>query len=477
MGQLELPRRLVDIGTTDTPVVKLVERDMIVQEPDTRYTTLSHCWGGGKGILQTTSSTLSARHLSIAWTALPKTVTRHPMTKSLTVCQDNKQDNKQAKKPQEPVNIPYSKPLLQALVTKTFRDAILVARALNVRYIWIDSLCIIQDSLADWADQASKMADIYRGSYLTLAATSAKNSHEGLLFRRSAHPIRREGRNLARLRVHSVKIQAGDVEVQARNQSTSAHIQLRDFANFPVTANAPLLSRAWCFQERMLSSRVVHFHGEEMLWECAEGTQCECGGLQAMAKVEMDSEENIKRTSKMPLKSQVSQVPNALCTRKEGLDTWLKIVNVYSPLFISKESDRLPALAGLARGFEEVLNCRYLAGLWEADISRNLTWYREPADLVRGFQLVRRQEVPSWSWASVALKTTTGQLIAIKSKPRAPVSHYDNLCRRKSHQTSSRHTKRELESTRKLQDADSNSRACLRAISSVSHHGEEFGFL
>ena len=49
-------------------------------------------------------------------------------------------------------------------IPKTFQDAIKVTRWLGVKYLWIDSFCIVQDDVLEWQTEAAKMADIYGGS-------------------------------------------------------------------------------------------------------------------------------------------------------------------------------------------------------------------------------------------------------------------------------------------------------------------------
>lgn len=62
---------------------------------------------------------------------------------------------------------------------KTFRDAILITRELQIRYLWIDSLCIIQDSPSDWTKHVSEMAHIYHNGVLTLAAGASSDDDGG----------------------------------------------------------------------------------------------------------------------------------------------------------------------------------------------------------------------------------------------------------------------------------------------------------
>jgi hypothetical protein len=97
-----------------------------------RYNCLSYCWGQGM-TLKTTQETLDLHKARIPWQSLPK----------------------------------------------TFQDAIEFTRRLGVRYIWIDSLCIIQHDKEDWERESAKMYEVYRKSYLTLAATSSANAEGG----------------------------------------------------------------------------------------------------------------------------------------------------------------------------------------------------------------------------------------------------------------------------------------------------------
>lgn len=130
-------------------------------------------------------------------------------------------------------------------------DAVEVTRRIGVQYLWIDSLCIIQDDRNDWEDQSSRMADIYKNAYLTLAADASPDSSGGLSW--PFQPIQ--------------KIQY--------NASQAAF--LRDTANDDNLKYSPLAQRAWVFQEMVLSRRVVHFAKDQMWWECPQVETCEDG--------------------------------------------------------------------------------------------------------------------------------------------------------------------------------------------------------
>jgi hypothetical protein len=131
----QLPDRVLDLGEPGTP------EDSVVHLYESRgeiaaYICLSHCWGKSQHIT-TELSTLSARKAKITWNELPK----------------------------------------------NFQNAIVFTRGLHIRYIWIDSLCIIQNDPTDWSKQASKMPEIYENAYVTLAATFSSDSSTGCFTR------------------------------------------------------------------------------------------------------------------------------------------------------------------------------------------------------------------------------------------------------------------------------------------------------
>ncbi|EGZ72613.1 HET-domain-containing protein, partial [Neurospora tetrasperma FGSC 2509] len=130
----KLPFRVLDVGSPGSLLVKLVETT--TETPRAPYVALSHCWGPpDKQPLKTTLHTIGD-HM-------------HP-------------------------GIPLDR------LPQTFADAVWVTRELGIRYLWIDSLCIIQDSPADWETESQKMGSIYEGATLTLGAAYARNSSEGL---------------------------------------------------------------------------------------------------------------------------------------------------------------------------------------------------------------------------------------------------------------------------------------------------------
>jgi hypothetical protein len=135
----------------------------------------------------------------------------------------------------------------------TFQHAIEVVRGLNVDYLWIDSLCIIQGKDGDWEEESKTMEDVYASAYCTIAATSANNSNAGFLTPRHIGDHVCIQDDFGRQVYISTAIADFDIEVE----------------------KAPLNTRAWVMQERFLSRRTIHFGKTQMYWECGEGVYCE----------------------------------------------------------------------------------------------------------------------------------------------------------------------------------------------------------
>jgi hypothetical protein len=141
-----------------------------------------------------------------------------------------------------------------------------LALKLGFRYIWIDSLCIIQDDAEDWEVQSALMSEIYQNAVLTLAATSSTGDNEGCCTRNAHHASALE---------IMLPEDVGACCIAVRRPLEHFDTQTAD----GLLAHFPLLTRGWAFQERLLSPRVLHICESELVWECRESTTCECGGL------------------------------------------------------------------------------------------------------------------------------------------------------------------------------------------------------
>ena len=220
------PARLLRVECTADivdPVVTLVSID---QEEDYKYVALSHCWASSKPI-KTTSLNVHERLGGIQWGEL----------------------------------------------SAVFQDTIRLSLRLDLNYIWIDSLCIIQGDETDWLAESPKMSAIYENAYVVFAA------HGDIL------ALEKVDKRCTHEGIPDSIAHFGDTDVIVRRTI--------DHANFvnPSDDVDCWFGRAWCFQERLFSSRILHFGGteEEILFECNEHIRCECGGMAHVRKNGDDS--------------------------------------------------------------------------------------------------------------------------------------------------------------------------------------------
>ncbi|KAF4626653.1 hypothetical protein G7Y89_g11505 [Cudoniella acicularis] len=273
---------------------------------------------------------------------------------------------------------------------RTFQDAIEISQELSIQYMWIDSLCIIQDDTADWERESSVMATIYANTYLNIAATCSKTSDDGCLKLRWMEAMVLD--QVWSCPVKNVRIEGSHegrpFEIFARLEQWRAHEDFLKNDNVSdIHIRSPLLARAWVFQELYLSARTIHFHSSEMIWECKECVRCECTEL----KNEMNRENALSRRRQL-------EIP-FLSDPNQRLFFWLSIVNEYCQLNLTHESERLPALAGFASRFQDQIAEKYFGGMWRNDLVRMLLWCltHPKAECIRS----RPPSAPSWSWASI----------------------------------------------------------------------------
>ncbi|OJD33799.1 heterokaryon incompatibility protein [Diplodia corticola] len=317
-----LPSRLVCV---ERPV-RIVERTEV--DPGDVYLTLSHCWG-------------EANHL--------------------TLTTDNFEEFKTA--------LPMQR------LPATFSDAITLTQVLGKRYIWIDSLCIIQNCTEDWETEANTMWEVYSNSYLNISATSAKNSSEGLF---------REGRSV--FPSHATVLPGHPIIPEGMYTWYCEHDWDDEVENGSVNR------RAWVLQERCLSPRVVHFCSEQVFWECNILSSSEA----FPEHLPLD----FKCTSKPPALYRLTNVETKDPAHLANL--WNKIVASYTGSKLTNASDKLVAIAALARKVSEAYGDtagRYCAGFWKDIIIRHLCWSPASGSTVRATGEDHR--APSWSWASV----------------------------------------------------------------------------
>ncbi|MCJ1396086.1 hypothetical protein MMC18_008974 [Xylographa bjoerkii] len=322
------PTRLLEIDSLKvSPSVRIVE---IAEHPDLRpsYMALSHCWGSSK-IITLTAKTIRKLKEGISQSELPL----------------------------------------------TFRHAIAAANWLGKRYLWIDSLCILQDSADDWRTEANTMRYVYKNAWGTIAATGASTSSEGCFYDRDPDLV------------HPFKINVAE-----------ASDLCRPFYCFPSevwidgVGKAPLNKRAWVQQERLLSRRVLHFGSQQLFRECHELEACE-SFPQGLPSKDM----------KQDLWTSFKSLHVFQNTDGRLYPQWERIARAYSRGGLTIGTDKVVALAGIAKEMQNLYDDEYLAGMWRRYLGEFLVWQVEDGRQANGSPSIRSPvyRAPSWSWLSV----------------------------------------------------------------------------
>ena len=383
-----MPKRVLDVLNNDSKTIRLHESEFNADENRYEYgeyIALSHVWGVAKGLPKTTEETLQSHKKGVPWATLPRAL----------------------------------------------QEAVVLTRALGVRWLWIDALCIVQDDDLSKIEESMTMDEIFGNAFLTIAATSAGDSSNDPLFPTQTPPF---------------KIQATDnkgsaFKIYVREQpdhysfkapfDEGAHMndwELPFNLSEDATQDTPLLKRAWAFTERLLSPRILHFTKSEMILECREGYQCECGRItdstfdsRATDSIKQEFARVVYETGRRPsfdgsldepmngVEVVTSQLASTTLTngaknisrgREETLQLWSYIITEFTARNMTYDSDRLLAIANIANQLSPALHSGYVAGQWTFS-TMGLLWYPNDSTRCRRSKPHPGRNVPSWSWASI----------------------------------------------------------------------------
>jgi hypothetical protein len=269
----------------------------------------------------------------------------------------------------------------------TFQDAITFARYIGIDYLWIDSLCIIQDSNNDWQKESNFMESVYSNGFCNIAATGAADGSGGCFFDRSSEACRiptidiHGHGNLSHLATGRL-LKHSERRVFINPSSYSCHDQnlwVRE-----ITQPA-LYRRASVIQERFLAKRVLYFSPRQIFFEYNQLQVCEAcpGHMQSIY-----FGDGIRETL-AAVKGQHSD------PIRSALNALSALISNYFACALTYEKYWLIALAGSARYFQPFIGCRYLAGLWETEFFWQLLW-----ENAANSTSSTTYQSPSWSWAS-----------------------------------------------------------------------------
>ncbi|PVH79109.1 HET-domain-containing protein, partial [Cadophora sp. DSE1049] len=316
-----LPTRLLDLGSPESPVIRIYKTggtDVL------QYVALSHRWGPGPEYFCTDQKNIKEYEERISFEKLPK----------------------------------------------TFQDAVTTTRKLGLRYLWIDSLCIIQGDDGDFAQEALRMEDVFSSAYCILAASSAKGPNDGFLVPRKDNDF---------------------ITFDIRGQNVYVCRFMDDFENHVL--RGPLSKRGWVMQERALAHRTIFFTDRQTYFECGEGVRCETLTKMENQLVSFLGDANFP-----------SKIATENVDRGERIRLYEYFYRQYSLLDFTRWSDRPIAIAGLQKRLLRDLEVKGGFGVFDDDrsfLQRSLLWRKDPDVSVLqriDFSSGKSQTVPSWSW-------------------------------------------------------------------------------
>ena len=361
-----VPTRLLDVQGDGVRLIE-TKKELSGEGADRRYVALSHCWG---------------------------------LIQIIRTLKENYKTHL--------VQIPANE------LSKTFSEAIHTVRKLGLRYIWIDSMCIIQDDGDDWGAEAVTMCDVYRNSTLTIYAAHAAGGDVGCFDDRDG------------ILQFPFLLDIPTEHTREEADRSPPQIMFTSYGRGKGLGGPepPLYGRSWVLQEQLLSPRMLIFDGTQIRWECLTGHGSErspTGGMSRHAGHQKYIREGIARDHEF---FDLPDFEDKVFAARAQNQAWLYTVMDYTHRGMTQPSDRLVAIDGIAQALARRTKNRYLAGLWEGYFWVGLLWSLTHAKEYTGstdnaFDLDRNERIrhynkkaqcyediaPSWSWVSVTAPT------------------------------------------------------------------------
>ncbi|OCL06724.1 HET-domain-containing protein, partial [Glonium stellatum] len=270
----------------------------------------------------------------------------------------------------------YQKILPESELPQTIRDAITASHQLGFQFLWIDSLCIIQNSSTDVEKEIARMQEIYKNSAVTIAAANADKCSDGFLYERPSSSLE-----------FCIPFPCGE--------DGQGAVFLRDWD--VGKWREPLSERAWTFQEMTLSPRVLIYGAKQLYWRCPTAFYADGGDMTWDNYCDRTSTSTLQSTWTFFKENLRPKEPSYSLTDGKRRRSWINIVNDYTRRKLSVQDDKLLALSGIATEFHNSFGWSYLAGLWKESLTDDLMWRRAKPDPDLHPLSYR---APSWSWVS-----------------------------------------------------------------------------
>jgi len=334
-----LPTRVIDVSSLNPRIVASNG-----QHGD--YVALSYCWGGPQ-LTATTRRNIESRMKGFRLSTLPRTL----------------------------------------------RDAMKVTRQLGLRFLWVDSMCILQDSSRDKQAEMAKMCQVYKNSFVTIIAGSSRSCHEGFLEDRlSRHPtlvsaseaIEPEIPSIYNTSALKLPYRCPDGSLGTLSMTKSASLSL-----IWDEKNEPIYRRAWALQERFLSPRVLLYASDRLVFRC-QNTYIMNGATSDGHAMPPELLDSVFFSDSPPPQSEFANGSVYL------FKNWSSIVESYAKCELTVAADKLPGLSGLVEQYQRLTGDQYRAGLWLSALPGALVWKSMgEGSRAPGYR------APSWSWASM----------------------------------------------------------------------------
>lgn len=269
------------------------------------------------------------------------------------------------------------------------RDSILIASSLGLQYLWIDALCIIQDSNDDWLAEAARMEAVFSGAIFTIAVASAEKHSESIFQKRRARCLRP---------FHLANFE--NISYRDRGAYCEGEGELYVFPNSPQVnrdgrPKGPLDWRGWVLQEQILSPRILYYGNGELYWECNTLSASESSPM----GISLLNDKNQDETWALRILRKTiggSIAPTEL--RDRIADIWKHMILNYSARHLTKRSDKMIALEGILNSLSGILKEKHVAGMWSHDLWSQLLWWQDITSSPQSEAQHSDFSAPSWSW-------------------------------------------------------------------------------